>query len=142
MAETIEKKQKQHVMLSLRERAGEDPCFAREQGLDLVSSTHVTGTAVYRPNGTKIGRVDRVMIGKYSGQVQYVLISFGGFLGIGAELRPVPWEALVYSKDLGGFVVSAEDDVLKSSPYLEGNEEPNWSSAYGQYVFTHWGLAY
>jgi PRC-barrel domain len=54
----------------------------------LIGSDKVEGTAVYRSNGEKIGQIQRVMIGKQSGKVGYVVMSFGGFLGIGEDYSP------------------------------------------------------
>jgi hypothetical protein len=34
------------------------------------------------------------MVDKYSGQVAYVIMSFGGFLGIGESYHPLPWRVL------------------------------------------------
>jgi hypothetical protein len=113
-----------------------------EKGSDLIASDRVEGTKVFRPDGEKIGRVDHFMVGKRSGLVDYVVMSFGGFLGMGKELRPIPWEALDYDSELGGYVVSAEEDVLRTSPYFEDRNEPTWDHAYGAYVYGHWGLPY
>ena len=55
----------------------------------LVASDRVEGTAVRRPNGDMIGHIERLMIDKVTGRVSYAILSFGGFLGIGANLIPV-----------------------------------------------------
>ena len=55
----------------------------RRETHDLIGSDRVEGTNVYRSNGDKIGSIERIMIDKYSGQVAYAVMSFGGFLGIG-----------------------------------------------------------
>jgi hypothetical protein len=51
----------------------------------LIGSGKVEGTAVYRPNGEKIGHIERVMIDKIGGKVAYAVMSFGGFMGIGED---------------------------------------------------------
>ena len=56
-----------------------------DETAELISSKKVEGTAVYDRKGDKIGSVHHLMINKYTGQVAYAVISFGGFLGIGAE---------------------------------------------------------
>jgi sporulation protein YlmC with PRC-barrel domain len=63
---------------------------------ELISSEKVEGTAVYDRKGDKIGSVHHLMINKYTGQVAYAVVSFGGFLGIGAEYYPIPWRLLDY----------------------------------------------
>ena len=63
----------------------------------LIGSDKVDGTAVYRSNGDKVGKIRRVMIGKQSGKVGYAVMSFGGFMGIGEEFYPLPWSLLTYN---------------------------------------------
>ena len=57
----------------------------------LIASDRVEGTAVRRPNGDRIGHIERLMIDKVTGKVSYAILSFGGFLGMGTNLLPLPW---------------------------------------------------
>ena len=75
---------------------------ARETGT-LIGSDKVEGTAVYGADDTKIGTIERVMIDKTSGRVSYAVLSFGGFLGIGDDHYPLPWQSLKYDTNLGGY---------------------------------------
>ncbi|AZI38274.1 PRC-barrel domain containing protein [Caenibius tardaugens NBRC 16725] len=102
----------------------------RDEAHNLIASSRVEGTAVYRPDGEKIGRVE------------YVVMNFGGFLGMGSEHRPLPWDALEYSTDLGGYVVSAEDDKLKNSPSYGDDGEPAWDDVYRTRIYGYWGIPY
>src|SRR5947208_1430372 len=70
----------------------------------LISSDKVDGTSIYNRNGDNIGTIDHLMIDKISGQVEYVVMSTGGFLGIGDSYSPVPWDSLVYDVNMGGYV--------------------------------------
>ncbi len=74
----------------------------RETG-SLIGSDKVEGTAVYGANDTKIGSIERVMIDKMTGKVSYAVLSFGGFLGIGDDHYPLPWQSLKYDTNLGGY---------------------------------------
>lgn len=47
------------------------------------------------------------MIDKKSGQVSYAVLTFAGFLGIGDEHYPLPWQSLKYDTGLGGYSKSA-----------------------------------
>jgi len=109
---------------------------------ELIASDRVEGTSVYRPKGDKIGKVHHFMVGKQSGKVEYAVLSFGGFLGLGEEFRPVPWGALDYSTELDGYVVSAEEDTLKNSPHYTVGLEPQWNRAYAINVYGYWGVPY
>src|ERR1700693_3849318 len=54
----------------------------------LIGSDKVAGTAVYSSDGQKKGRIERVMIGKYTGKVDYAVMSLGGFMGLGEDYYP------------------------------------------------------
>jgi hypothetical protein len=60
----------------------------------LIASDKVEGTAVYNRQDEAIGSVYTLMIDKFSGQVAYAVMSFGGFLGIGERYHVLPWKAL------------------------------------------------
>lgn len=88
----------------------------QRSGSTMVSSADVNGTEVFSPTGDHLGQIDHLMIDKVSGQIAYAVMSFGGFLGIGANEHPVPWKKLTYDTDLGGFVTDITQDQLTDAP--------------------------
>ena len=74
---------------------------------NLIGSDKVEGTAVFGADSQKIGTIERVMIDKVSGRVSYAVLGFGGFLGIGHDHYPLPWQSLKYDTRLGGYVIMA-----------------------------------
>src|SRR5664280_765383 len=99
---------------------------ARETG-SLIGSDKVEGTAVYGANDTKIGSIERVMIDKKSGRVSYAVLSFGGFLGIGDDHYPLPWQSLKYDTNLGGYRTGITETQLKGAPKYGNDNTWNWS---------------
>ena len=69
-----------------------------------------------------MGSIERVMIEKRSGQVAYAVLSFGGFLGIGSDYYPIPWDALKYDTSLGGYRTNITEEQLKGAPKYSGRE--------------------
>ena len=63
---------------------------------DVICSDKVEGTSVYNNAGDKLGSIDNLMIDKRSGQVRYAVLEFGGFLGMGTDRYPLPWNLLKY----------------------------------------------
>jgi sporulation protein YlmC with PRC-barrel domain len=98
-----------------------------DETAELISSAKVEGTAVYDRKGDKIGSVHHLMINKYTGEVAYAVVSFGGFLGIGADYHPLPWRLLDYDEEVGGYVVDIDREQLEKAPRFAENREPNWS---------------
>lgn len=96
----------------------------------LISADKVQGTDIYNRAGDNLGEVENVMIDKISGKVAYAVVTFGGFLGIGAERRTLPWSVLSYDTDLGGYVVDVAPDVLKRAPLYsdDARRDPAWNN--------------
>lgn len=100
----------------------------RRETQSLIGSDKVEGTAVYRADGTKIGQIERVMIDKTSGKVAYAVMSFGGFLGIGADYYPLPWSALTYNERLDGYECNISEEQLKGAPHYSQHENWDWTN--------------
>ena len=92
----------------------------------LIASDKVEGTAVYNRQGERLGSVYNFMVDKRSGQVEYAVLSFGGFLGIGDSYYPLPWKSLKYDTGQGGYVVDLDKGRLQGAPSYERSEMPDW----------------
>src|SRR6516165_4172877 len=107
----------------------------------LIGSDKVEGTAVYRSNGEKVGRVERVMIDKISGKVAYAVMSFGGFMGIGEDYYPLPWSLLSYNPELEGYEVNLSESQLKNAPRYSKHENWDWSDrAREKTIYDYYGM--
>ena len=113
----------------------------RETG-SLIGSDKVEGTAVYGANDTKIGSIERVMIDKMTGKVSYAVLSFGGFLGIGDDHYPLPWQSLKYDTSLGGYRTGITEAQLKGAPKYGNDNAWDWSDpARTRSVNDYYGVA-
>lgn len=99
---------------------------SREQG-NLIGSDKVEGTAVYGADNEKIGSIERVMIDKVSGKVSYAVLSFGGFLGIGDDHYPLPWQSLKYDTNLGGYRTGLTQKQLEGAPKYGNDNSWDWA---------------
>jgi hypothetical protein len=107
---------------------------------NLIAASQVTGTNVYNMAGDKLGDVYDVIINKQSGQVEYAIMSFGGFLGVGDTYHPLPWKALHYSLREGGFVVDVDKQRLEGAPSYCASDTTIWDDpAYGRRVNDYYG---
>ncbi|MBE9603429.1 PRC-barrel domain-containing protein [Acetobacteraceae bacterium H6797] len=99
-----------------------DGNVARKETTSLISSDKVEGTSVYDPAGNKLGSIHSVMIGKMDGKVAYAVLSFGGFLGMGTDHYPIPWERLRYDTRLDGYVTDLSKAQLEGAPKYTATE--------------------
>lgn len=106
----------------------------------VISSDKINGTAVYNPNNEKLGSIDHLMIDKLSGKVRYAVMEFGGFLGIGTDRYPLPWDSLKYDPGMEGYVVSLSKEQLEKAPRHPHNEIPEYTDDYGRKVNDYYGV--
>src|SRR3569833_339748 len=108
----------------------------------LIASSKVEGTAVYNPDGEKLGSIYNFMVDKESGQVEYAVMQFGGFLGMGSDYYPVPWAALEYDEDQNGYVIDIDKEFLKNAPRYSSDQSPRFSLAFGVLVVVAFGVVF
>ena len=107
---------------------------------ELISSRRVEGTDVFDRDGKKLGTIHSVMIGKRSGKVGYALLSFGGVLGVGSHVYPIPWDVLDYDVDRDGYTVEMTRDQLNNAPRMSLDEgERPIDQEHAEEVRSYWG---
>jgi hypothetical protein len=111
---------------------------AKDETSTMISSDKVEGTTVYNTRDEKLGSIETVMIDKQSGQVRYAVMSFGGFLGMGEDYHPLPWDVLKYDTRRDGYVVDLDKDRLEKAPHYSGSDasrwtDPQWGRATDEY---------
>lgn len=92
-------------------------------GNPLIASDRVHATPVRRPDGEKLGQIERMMIDKLTGRVVYAVMSFGGFLGVGERYYTLPWGRLNYDPALDAYVLDITQSELEQAPALNSEGE-------------------
>ena len=116
--------------------------YPTEETVSLIASNKVDGTNVYNPDREKLGSIYNVMIDKFSGQVEYAVLQFGGILGLGSDYYPLPWDVLTYDEDQRGYIVALSKETLEKAPHYAANEQPAFTPAYGGEIHGAYGLQY
>jgi hypothetical protein len=112
---------------TIRDTGGTDIETARHStSSTLIAADKVEGTAVYNPHGERLGTIETFMLDKVSGRAAYAVLSFGGFLGIGARHYPLPWGALRYDPAHGGYVIDLDKTTLEGAPSYDDGETVAW----------------
>jgi sporulation protein YlmC with PRC-barrel domain len=106
---------------------------------DVISSDKVEGTAVYSSAGDKLGSIDDLMIDKHSGQIRYAVMEFGGFLGMGTDRYPIPWNVLKYDQIKDGYVVPLDKARIDKAPKYSDQTTPTYDRAYSDRVNNYYG---
>lgn len=109
---------------------------------DVISSERVEGTKVFNLSGEKLGSIDDLMIDKRSGHVRYAVLEFGGFLGMGTDRYPLPWDVLKYDTGLDGYVVPLDKATLEGAPRYDGANPPEYDDEYSRRIHGYYGVNY
>lgn len=92
-------------------------------------------------DGEYLGEIEGRLVDAGSGEIRYVLVSDGGFLGIGEDLTPVPWDRLRVTplpyRD--AFVLDVTEEAFEDAPdFEEDDPEEISASDIGQRVDSYW----
>lgn len=90
-----------------------------------LSASSILKTKVTNHLDEDLGDIKDLMIDTSSGQVEYAVLSFGGFLGMGDKYFAVPMDALDVDTDNEEFKLHAEKDDLKDAPGFDKDHWPN-----------------
>src|SRR5437016_13986548 len=81
-----------------------------------VKASSITGTRVLNLKGEDIGNVEGVVIDVISGRVAYLVLSFGGFLGMGEKHYAIPWKRLKFDMRAKAYVLDASREQIENAP--------------------------
>ena len=92
------------------------------KNMAFVPATEIKGSRVVNVKEENLGKIEEVMIDSEQGRIAYVVLSFGGLLGMGNKLFAIPWESLEYNR--GDYILRLDKSILEKA---EGFDEEAWA---------------
>ena len=106
----------------------------------IISATTLKGTNVKNLKDENIGEIQDLMINLETGNVEYAVLSFGGFLGIGDKYFAVPVQALKYSGRTREITLDVDKERLKNAPGFDKDRWPMEADPeFIESVYNHYG---
>ncbi len=93
----------------------------------MQKASKLIGTAVVNLQEEKVGKLDNIVVDLASGRIVAVVVSSGGFLGLGDELSAVPPTALKFNPDRQTLQIDASKDQMSKAPHFKADQWPNFS---------------
>lgn len=118
------------------------PDIAIDETNRLIASDKVEGTTVLNRQGEHLGTIQNFMVDKRTGRAEYAVLKFGGFLGIGGDHYPVPWDMLTYDVSQSAYVVDIDKSRLDGAPRYSPETPPDYDEPYGRGVYGYWNVPY
>lgn len=85
---------------------------------NIVKTEDVIGKEVKSPELESLGEIKEIVMDKLSGQTRYVVLAFGGFLGMGSEYFAFPWKSISYNENEDCFILNVDKSKLKENMVL------------------------
>ena len=111
-----------------------------------LTARSITGDKVENPGGENLGKIEDLMINVNTGHVEYAVIEFGSFLGIGGKLFAVPFHELELNPSRQVFVLGRDKEYLKNAPGFDKEHWPETNvhlsegySGYGSFMGSNTG---
>ncbi len=108
----------------------------------ILSASTIKGTNVKNFKKENIGEIQDLMVNLSTGKVEYAVLSFGGFLGIGDKYFAVPIQVLKFSDKDREITLDVDKERLKNAP---GFDKDNWpleaSPEFLQSMYDHYGYS-
>ena len=83
-----------------------------------ISIDSAVGADVRNLKDEHLGDIEDVVLSQ-DGTIEYVLLSRGGFFGLGQEYVPVSWQSLQAVPALDTFVLDVPEDVVEQAPKID-----------------------
>ena len=94
-------------------------------GPEVMDAKTLIGDSVVNASAEKLGKIEAIMLDVTTGRVAYAVLSFGGFLGMGAKLFAIPWSALTLDAGEQRFILNVPKEKLENAP---GFDKDHWPS--------------
>ena len=100
------------------------PAQARDKS-GVLKASELIGMSVQGTDGKKLGEIKDLVIDPEEGGVEYAVLEFGGFVGIGDKYFAVPWEALQLHQTNKKLLLDVHKKELKDAPGFDKNNWPD-----------------
>jgi len=93
----------------------------------VLKASELLGMKVQGTDGKSLGSIKDLVIDPEDGDIEYAVLDFGGFAGIGDKYFAVPWEALKLDQPNRKIMLDVSKKDLKQAPGFDKNNWPDFS---------------
>ena len=93
--------------------------------LKYLTASSIIGDKVHNLEGEAMGEIEDIMIDLASGKINYMIIEFGGFLGIGVKYFAIPFDMLKVNPEQKTFTFNQTRELLENAPGFDLDHWPD-----------------
>lgn len=107
--------------------------------LRFLTASTIIGEKVHNEKEEHLGHIKDIMIDITLGKIEYYIIEFGGFLGIGIKYFAIPFRLLKVDAEKKLFVFNQKKEVLEKAPGFDINHWPD-TNIHVEEVHGYWSF--
>lgn len=104
----------------------------------FLTASSIIGDDIENKEGEHLGKIKDVMLNIQEGSVEYAVIEFGGFLGLGEKLFAIPLQVLKLHPGKRVFILNKKKEDLKKAPGFDRHHWPE-TNAHLNEINSYWG---
>ncbi|MBS1731733.1 MAG: PRC-barrel domain-containing protein [Bacteroidetes bacterium] len=109
--------------------------------LKYLTASSIIGEPVRNREGEHLGKIKDIMLDIRQGKIEYYVIEFGGFLGIGEKFFAIPSRLLEIDTEEKVFRFNESKETLSKAPGFDKHHWPETNehkTAYVTYSYSFW----
>jgi sporulation protein YlmC with PRC-barrel domain len=107
--------------------------------LRYLTASSVIGDKVANGKGEHLGEIKDIMLDLATGKIEYFVIEFGGFLGIGIKYFAIPLRLLKVDADQKMFIFNQTKEELEKAPGFDMDHWPETNIHFDE-VYSYWSF--
>jgi sporulation protein YlmC with PRC-barrel domain len=112
------------------------PLLPNRRGRYLTASS-LEGDKVVNPAGEHMGEIKDIMLDLEAGNIDYFVIEFGGFLGLGVKYFAIPLRLLTLDPANRRFIFNQGRQILEKAPGFDMDHWPDTNLHFDE-VYSYW----
>ena len=109
-------------------------------GQHLATPSSLEGRTIRSRDDHKVGVISSVVLDESTGQVEYLLVTTGGILGVGEKYHPVPWRHVRFDAQSGDYLGDFGRNAIKSAPAYDRDQLSSTAYGWAEQVGQHFEL--
>ncbi len=93
--------------------------------LKYLTASSIIGDKVHDDKDEAMGKIEDIMIDITAAKIDYVVVEFGGFLGIGIKYFAIPFKMLEVNPEKKIFVFKGNKEMLENAPGFDLSHWPH-----------------
>lgn len=108
---------------------------------ESISLDHLLDEHVRDTEGRDIGQVEDLILDASSGTIDFAIVKFGGFLGVGGTYHLIPWPKLMVDTERRTFRMNVTKEQVDRAPSFDKRHVPRTDDReYLDSVYQYWGI--